>query len=174
MMVLTQVDAFGDDSDNNKNGEDLWWVALKAANGKADGEEGEDGDGDQMLKKCWINYNDYEHFVVLIISHWWRRRIKFEICIWIEKYDLSTNTITHSPLATAPILSTLASLHFLGFNNNGGCLRGRGANVLISVRLLSINSQRLITVHRIEPCNVHNHGIFWIIIQPNFRCFKLA
>ena len=42
----------------------------------------------------------------------------------------------------------------------GGCLRGRGANVLISVRLLSINSQRLITVHRIEPCNVHNHGIF--------------
>ena len=42
----------------------------------------------------------------------------------------------------------------------GGCLRGRGANVLISVRLLSINSQRLITVHRIEPCKVHNHGIF--------------
>ena len=42
----------------------------------------------------------------------------------------------------------------------GGCLRGRGANVLISVRLLAINSQCLITVHWIEPCNVHNHGIF--------------
>ena len=33
----------------------------------------------------------------------------------------------------------------------GGCFRGRGANVLISVRLLSINSQCLITVHRIKP-----------------------
>ena len=54
----------------------------------------------------------------------------------------------------------------------GGCLRGRGANVLISVRLLSINSQRLITVHRIEPCNVHNHGIFWIIIQTQFSMFQ--
>ena len=53
MMVLTQVDAFGDDSDNNKNGEDLWWVALKAANGKADGEEGEEGDSDQMLKEMF-------------------------------------------------------------------------------------------------------------------------
>ena len=53
MMVLTQVDAFGDDSDNNKNGEDLWWVALKAANGKADGEEGEEGDDDQMLKEMF-------------------------------------------------------------------------------------------------------------------------
>ena len=53
MMVLTQVDAFGDDSDNNKNGEDLWWVALKAANGKADWEEGEEGDSDQMLKEMF-------------------------------------------------------------------------------------------------------------------------
>ena len=51
MMVLTQVDAFGDDSDSSS--EDLWWVALKAANGKADGEEGEDGDGDQMLEKMF-------------------------------------------------------------------------------------------------------------------------
>ena len=38
---------------NNKNGEDLWWVALKAANGKADGEEGEEGDSDQMLKEMF-------------------------------------------------------------------------------------------------------------------------
>ena len=53
MMVLTQVDAFGDDSDNNKNGEDLWWVALKAANGKADWEKGEEDDDDQMLKEMF-------------------------------------------------------------------------------------------------------------------------
>ena len=35
------------------DGEDLWWIALKAANGKADGEKGEEGDGDQMLKEMF-------------------------------------------------------------------------------------------------------------------------
>ena len=53
MMVLTQFDAVGDESDYSKNVEDLWWVALKAANGKADGEQGEEGDDDQMLKKMF-------------------------------------------------------------------------------------------------------------------------
>ena len=53
MMVLTQFDAVGDESDYSKNVEDLWWVALKAANGKADGEEGEEGDSDQMLKEMF-------------------------------------------------------------------------------------------------------------------------
>ena len=53
MMVLTQFDAVGDESDYGNNGEDLWWVALKAANGKADWEEGEEGDDDQMLKEIF-------------------------------------------------------------------------------------------------------------------------
>ena len=53
MMVLTQFDAVGDESDSSENVEDLWWVALKAANGKADGEKGEEGDSDQMLKEMF-------------------------------------------------------------------------------------------------------------------------
>ena len=93
MIVLTQFDAVGVESDYSKNVEDLWWVALKAANGKADGEQGEEDDSDQMLKEMFDKLQWLFHCFDDFAQGEKENQIRN---MQIEKYDHRTNTITHS------------------------------------------------------------------------------
>ena len=134
MMVLTQVDAFGDDSDNNKNGEDLWWVALKAANGKADGEEGEEGDSDQMLKEMFDKLQWLFHCFYDFAQGEKENQIRN---MQIEKYDHRTNTITHSTTSNSANIINIYALFFFLLTSKAKCQRLFLSSSLMMIKILS-------------------------------------